>query len=267
LLQSLPYAGERGGLTLIELLVVMGVISLLIALILPAVVNTREAARNIQCQNNVKQLGLALNGFVSTHQYFPPAYTADNRWWFGKIAPTATPGTYTVDRTQGHLTPYLESNAGVFICPQVEAYTYTKTYEGGTGAYGYNWQYLAPWDYSLSPAAWRKTFFTAQFSASRTVAFADSMATSFDPTKPIVLIEAPLIEPPSSQYPTVHARHKGPSAVVGFLDGHVEKVNQLDTNTPPPWDPPAAQTVRDGNQIFDMGTDDGAWDGSGRIAP
>jgi len=76
------------GFTLIELLVVIAIIAVLIALLLPAVQSAREAARRIQCTNNLKQIGVATHNYISANNVFPQGIMY-------QINPEAKNGCYT----------------------------------------------------------------------------------------------------------------------------------------------------------------------------
>ena len=69
---------RRGGFTLVELLVVIAIIGILVALLLPAIQAAREAARRVSCQNNIKNLALAVLNYESQNKALPPAVEVDS---------------------------------------------------------------------------------------------------------------------------------------------------------------------------------------------
>lgn len=75
-LKCRPPGVKRQGFTLVELLVVIAIIGVLVGLLLPAVQAAREAARRMQCSNNLKQIGLAIHNYESAHRVFPSGYVS-----------------------------------------------------------------------------------------------------------------------------------------------------------------------------------------------
>lgn len=91
------------GFTLVELLVVIAIIGILVALLLPAIQAAREAARRSQCQNNLRQLALAVLNYESSQRHLPPSVeivTASGN--------TANNGAWGV---HGHILPYVEEQS------------------------------------------------------------------------------------------------------------------------------------------------------------
>ncbi|MEX2307026.1 MAG: DUF1559 domain-containing protein [Pirellulales bacterium] len=93
----------RRGVTLIELLVVIAIIAILMAFLLPAVQAARESGRRVSCQNNLRQVALAVQNYETAHRVYPPSALF-------------TPGTAIVTNNQswsihGRILPYLEEES------------------------------------------------------------------------------------------------------------------------------------------------------------
>lgn len=139
------------GFTLVELLVVIAIIGILVALLLPAVQAARESARNTQCQNNFKQLGLALANYESALKAYPPgqkwsgdrddAGTVDYAWSALILPYLEESSLFTkIDFQQSYLTP---TNAPVaanrvagYLCPSASRHHEARSSDGIIYNYG-----------------------------------------------------------------------------------------------------------------------------------
>jgi prepilin-type N-terminal cleavage/methylation domain-containing protein/prepilin-type processing-associated H-X9-DG protein len=92
---------SRPAFTLVELLVTIGIIAVLVGLLVPAVQRARDASYRTQCQNNLRQLGLAMQQHVSVKGYFPPLWAYSLFWKNGQPAGSLSNWT-------PYLLPYLE---------------------------------------------------------------------------------------------------------------------------------------------------------------
>src|SRR5437763_15857531 len=118
----------RGGFTLIELLLVIAIIAILIGLMLPAVRRVREPAARMQCQNNLKQLMLALHNFESTGRPARSVSTAHQDAPAGRSFPPGCSGPGT--------TPEERLSWMVALLPHLEQDTLSRQFDVGKGYAG-----------------------------------------------------------------------------------------------------------------------------------
>jgi len=152
MLGSHPWSRRRvSAFTLIELLVVIAIIAVLIGLLLPAVQKVREAANRMKCENNLKQLGLAMHSYHDTNSQFPPNKAAGTPWG-------PTPGTdweswYFLSASYSVL-PYVEQQNLFAQFAALKTQTRSVTWDAATGPACAKLQvFLCPSSPKLSPTS------------------------------------------------------------------------------------------------------------------
>lgn len=226
--------------TLIELLVVISTVTLLAALLLPALAGARSQARDLVCRANLRQLTVAGLGYATENDGAFVAAASDmldnggKHRWHGVREGLDEP----FDPARGPLAGYL-AEGQTRECPVRVAYTtergWNANFEWGCGGYGYNMTYLGSrlWDRATKSLEQAQRAYTQTTrlqeiaSPAETLIFADTaMAKSQD-----TLIEYSFAEPPFAVFggvlrsdfymsPSLHFRHRD-CANIAWADGHV----------------------------------------------
>ena len=210
--------------TLIELLVVIAIISIISAMLLPALARTKAAAQRVDCMSNLRQLGLATQLYWGDNKEnsFPLWSKADGAgktWWFGWLADGAD-GHRAFDLSAGALFAYLRGN-DVRLCPMLNPAANPQFHPKGTNtifSYGCNrYVFGAPSQPSVNTSRIGFPTATALFADAASV---DDFLQAETELKEWYYLDLQTNYASPHNYPNAHFRH-AQKANVSFADGHV----------------------------------------------
>lgn len=214
----------KKGFTIIELLIVLAIIAILVGLAMAAYQKSRSSANRVKCSNNLRQIGLALNGYYNLNSKLP----SGQLWYYN----------------EAKLSSYIENNWNILNCPAINPNDYYNNFsELPLYSYGYNIIYLP--DKNL-----------LHFSTSNTVAFGDCGIVSYWQVPPVPTMFAPdVIYPPSMNSPTNRYVHINNTNIL-YLDGSVRTESLKIRGT---VGDQALINYRDKMNLGIFGTDDTLW--------
>ena len=232
--------GQKFGFTLIELLVVISIIAMLMGILMPALSSARNAAKQVVCASNVRQLAVANTVYSVDHKdyYAPAAYDYKNNLhrWHGE----REKGSPVFDGSKSVLREYLGPEA-IRECPAFNGFSrenpgaWNGAFEAGCGGYGYNEHYIGG-RYDLFDSYVDATKSTARAGdvkdPTRTVMFADTGMWQQEGSS-TYLIENSFLkgryflhnkkpDTTSSPTPSMHFRHPRTTLNVAWADTHVD---------------------------------------------
>lgn len=214
-------ACSRSGFTLIELLLVIAIVSVLAALLLPALSRSKASAQRIKCASNLHQLAIATHLYWDDnsgkcYRYNSGSVNGGQLYWFGWLGPGAE-GKRPFDATMGALYPYLQGR-GVELCPSLH-YTPGRFKFKATGAaYGYGYNIYLSSATNQSPVSVnriKRPTDTALLGDAAQINDFQAPASHSNP-----MLEEWYYLDTNTKYPNGHFRHAH-KANVAFSDGHV----------------------------------------------